>query len=479
MPTDLIYDISVEEERSEWGKCIHAPERMFEVVAGLLFKLATEKPDASQEVWLKRGLVIDYDMQAALFAFATQLLTAELCIDGGDMRLRQKPSNPCILQQEQGGDWVDVFDYSLCMASLGEAIDEISDQLGDDRVKDGIIGAPQQLEDLYRDFLDRYEGTSASYDPALTNMGGASDSAICAAIKEMVDQACRDSLNLKTAEADSIDRTALAVGVGIAIVGVLALFVTGGAAAAAAPAFFSSFFTAGSLAISSAVLGLTAASLAVWAQAVKDTSAATFNNGAAKNEIVCEWFAQLSGEEDISQEEYAAELDMSSASADAQSLYAALKPLMQDQAVYYAAFLKAWKRESQFNAAGIDSSCICEPPAFNIVAVPGWDHWVPEYRGRFGDDNEIHRWRITRTANTGFGSAVMSTAEAVAFEIVDDRIIEGNFTTKCNASLAPVGNPTQVELDDHFIHDTPVWQFYRVADGPMPQVWEVDVKLAP
>jgi hypothetical protein len=384
MPIDLIYDVSVEETLSEWGKCIHAPERMFEIVAGLLFKLATEKPDPSQEIWLKRELVIDFDLQAALFAFATQLLTAELCIEGGDMKLRQKPDNPCVLQQDQGGEWVDVFDYDACMGLLKETVQGIKDTQTDG----GIVGSVPTVQSIFDDYKARYVDTSASFNPILTNVDGATQGSICEALGQIVSQAVETSAAYKEEESESLSKAALAVGVGVAILGVLAVLVSGGIAAPGVVAFFSAYYSAGTIALASASLGLTAAGLSVWAQAVKDAAEELFGNPALQQEIVCAWYTGLRGQEDISLSDYTASIsgiDLGDVSADGVELWNVLSPLLS-QELYYMTFLKAWERSVQFGTAGIDPDCGCEDtPTVSFTPHNLGNPNVCTYKGKVGD----------------------------------------------------------------------------------------------
>lgn len=73
---------------------------------------------------LQRGLYYDYWNPAydginrgkqGIADIIAAIQTAEGCDMGDGMKLRQRPDNPCILQQYQGDVWVDVFDYSACI----------------------------------------------------------------------------------------------------------------------------------------------------------------------------------------------------------------------------------------------------------------------------------------------------------------------------------------------------------------------------
>lgn len=388
MPIDLIYDGSFEEEPSEWGKCIHAPEKMFQVVAGLLFKIATEKPDSSQEKWLRRDLQIDYEMQAALFAFATQCLTGDLCIEGGDMRLRQKPDNDCILQQDQGGEWVDVFDYSLCMQTVVDGIQSIRD----DTTIEGINQTPEQLRDFVQDYRDRVgeSGTSSDYDPDLTNTDGAGQGAICEALKTVIDNAIDASKTYKQEASDEVTRASLAIGVGVAIGAIAIALISGGVLGPAAAAFFAAYAGTGTAAAVATplVLGLTIAGLQAWAQAIKDTDAEILSNTEARDAIVCAWYTNLRYNTTVSFSDYSAAIDLTGATSETVALWGAIQPLVQQEA-YYVSFLRAWKRSASFASVGIDPECLCEDvPDCALSAING----SVEYMGKVGPNKD--KWRL-------------------------------------------------------------------------------------
>jgi hypothetical protein len=384
VPTDLIWDIAVDEEPSAYGKCIRAPESMFQEVAGILFKMATEKPDKRLASDLNRDLEENFDFQARLFAFATQLLTGRICTEDGDMRLRQKPDEPCILQQDQGGEWVDVFDYDLCMGLLKETVQDIKNN----QTGGGIAGSVPTVQSVFDDYKARYVDTSASFNPILTNVDGATQGSICEALGQIVSQAVETSAAYKEEESEGLSKAALAVGVGVAILGVLAVLVSGGIAAPSVVAFFSAYYSAGTIAIASASLGLTAAGLSVWAQAVKDAAEELFGNPSLQQEIVCAWYTGLRGQEDISLSDYTASIsgiDLGDVSADGVELWNVLSPLLS-QELYYMTFLKAWERSVQFGTAGIDPDCGCEDtPTVSFTPHNLSNPNVCTYRGKVGD----------------------------------------------------------------------------------------------
>jgi hypothetical protein len=98
-------------------------------------------------------------------------------IEVNGMKLRQSPENFCILQQEQGSEnWVDVFDYSLCVPE--SAADEIT-----------INQWIQEGSTLLSVLVELYDGTAESIDEDIeygqgndTNL----DKALCSALALMV-----------------------------------------------------------------------------------------------------------------------------------------------------------------------------------------------------------------------------------------------------------------------------------------------------
>jgi hypothetical protein len=403
MPIDLMYDISVEQDPQGYGKCIRAPEYVFRAVAGILLKLSTEKPDAGMANELNGFLVIDHAVQASFFSFALQCLGDALCGEssgGDDMLLRQKPDDTCILQQFQDDTWVDVFDYGLCFQAwqtIGQETDTIKDQ---------INGALPAAIDLWKDFQDKYTGTSASYDPALTIESGnelTNRAALCAALKEQLDNYVAQSIKGNQAFTESLSRGALAISGAMAIIAIVAALIAFPIAAPAVFAWLGTYLTVGTVAIAQASLGLSTVALAVWVQKVKDVDLAILQSDEAKDAILCIWYEALKNEEDISLEDYQTPLDMSSSSSDAQTLYDTIKPLI-DQGLSYAAFLKMWKQQIEFGAAGITLDlCTCEEyPIEFVIGSSSYPATGIEFKGINGANQAI--WELT-LESTGLNAA--------------------------------------------------------------------------
>lgn len=311
------------------------------------------------------------------------------------MKLRQKPSNPCIMQQEQfEGVWTDVFDYALC---LGDTLTEFAEEQSTlDTVKN-IVPIGQAF---WKDFQDRYTGTSASYDPALTIEAGnevTNRAALCAALKGQIDNYVQQSIKAKEHFTEDLSRAGVAIAATMSILAILALIASWGTAAPLLPAFFTAAFAAGNVAIMQGALGLSTAALAVWVQKVKDVDGAVLDDLGAREDILCVWYANLKDETDISDTKYAETLDMSGQSANAQALYQVIKPII-DQPLSYAAFLNAWKVQISYGGAGILLDlCTCEDTPIEVVAYDAsYDDTVIEFKGVNGSNQTI--WELTLPA---------------------------------------------------------------------------------
>lgn len=423
MPTNLLYDISVEETLSSHGKCIRAPESVFRMVAGMLYKLATEKPDSALINDLKGFLIVDHTVQAQFLSFAMQCLTDALCGEDEEMpqNLRTKPTDICVLQQEQEGDYVDVFDFGACLSTF---FDTLNSQQAQNQL---ATQAPALANSIMEDFNASYTGTSASVDPDLVISGasaGVNRSALCTALKTIVKGYADDSAKLKQEESENYNRASLltALGAGaIALVGAIAAIPTLGASAALSASLVA-YLGAGNLVLAGAVLGVTATGLSIYAQNVKDTSLAVFQDQAAINAVTCAWYLALKDQADISQTEYAAALTIPPTPPNAQALYDAIKPLIE-QTLSYAVFLRAWKQEIVTRAIvpTIVDSCECEATV-RLYATNGVDGVHLIYEGvTNGFDTYLLKARYTGHYAT-FGAM---SENNVPFYVVDYEVPAG------------------------------------------------------
>ena len=448
MPIDLIYDIVVERDDQECGKIIRAPEPVFQLVAGILLKMSTEKPDAAGIANLEGLLDVDHVTQASLFSFALQLFGATICaFEDSDMKLRQKPSDPCILQQLQDDEWVDVFDYAAClMPSLQESIET---QETIDKIKSGAVLA----NSIWQEFEDRYTGTSESFDPDLILTGddeGRNRAALCKTIGTLVRQyvdACR---KVKVETAEGINRGVLAIGIGVGIIALIGAILTAGASIPASLAFLAPYLTVGTLGLAGSVGGLTAAFLSAWVQQVKDTEIAVFDDQSAISDVICIWYTNLKDEEDISQEKFSETLSMDSESANAQALYQAINGLLI-QPLAYAAFLKTWKQEINLRKNGPlegELYCECDAPDLILAQIAGYENAIL-YEGKEGDYDV---YLLTSNFN-GFSRAIAVAASPGGyntFYVMEIDFVSGSFTPSVVYTLV------EPDVGYHYYTDEPV-----------------------
>lgn len=467
MPSDLIWDISVEKPSDACYKKIYASEEMFRFVAGTLLKIATEKPDKRLSSELMRDLESNYDFQASLFSFALQLFSDRICPEGGGMRLRQKSDFPCIWQQEQEPDvWVDIFDMSLCMSVITDSIQEIGGMIASQNMGDYL---PFAL-DLMTEYEDKYTGTSASFSPELILNGDdpvLARAALCETIKQQIVDMAQVSLKYKEDEAEAVDRASLLLGVGVAVVGILAALASIGTFGASLAAFT---LWAGGLgfgvvgAAAAGTAGLTVAGLQLWAQTTKDTAEAVFEDELSIDELACLWFNQLKENADISQTIYATEIDLSEAEQEnTVALYAALKPLIE-QELTYAAFLKLWQRNIQIGLAGISSTCECDPDVPEIVMInygPTWGSTTITYVGKSFEGWDIWELYLAAEGMNGGDSMWQALFETSMFRPKNVQVLSGAINT--GTSGTNMGGMTSGQFDP----DTSVqWFILSVTSFP-------------
>lgn len=393
MPIDLMYDISVETDETGHGKCIHAPESVFRQIAGILIKLATEKPDTGMARELNGLLEVDHITQAHFFAFALQCLGDALCSEDDPMpqNLRTKPDDSCVLQQEQGGEYVDVFDFGACLALWVDTIQQQTQEIETIRdLKEIIKKAPEDAEKLLEKFEDLYEGTSESYDPSLVNDTLGKKAALCNALREVINGYVIEAQRLKQQEIDGNNTGVVAIGVAAAILGLMGAALLFPPSAAAATTLYGAYITAGTAGMASGLLGVSGAALAGWTEIVKATSLPILQDNAAKEDILCVWYEALKNDNDISHSDFRASLDMSGQSANAQALFAVIDSLRQVD-LAYPAFLENWASKIAIGDAGaIYDECGCEDPGYEMVTMPGYNAIIDRLgTGSEGDVYEI------------------------------------------------------------------------------------------
>lgn len=441
------------------SRCISGTDEEFEVVANyLLSSVAIRWPDDTKLEGMNNIEDFNSFLRNAAHRIAVQMLSAiEYCneILGDDMKLRQKPGNPCVLQQEQfEGVWTDVFDYALCM---GDTItDALSDFSTEQEQVNQVKGALPIATDFWNDFMDRYTGTSASYDPALTITPGNQNTnraALCAALKEQLDNYVNQSIKAKEAFTEDLSRAGVAIALTMSILAILAIIVSWGTAAPLLPAFFTAAFSVGNAAIMQAGLGISTALLAVWVQKVKDVDGAILADETAKEDILCVWYEALKNEADVSMEDYQTELDMSGSSSNAQSLYQTIKPLI-DQELSYAAFLKGWKRQISFGEAGILLDlCTCENYPIEIENFAGYTGTVINFKGVNGSNQAIYELTLPSTGLNPSDAIVIRTFnQAVAYLHVymkDTQILSGSFSSLQSGGISREDTPGHYDPTFH------------------------------
>lgn len=361
-------------------------------------------------------------LRNSIARIARQLQIATItCLEIDDMRLRQKPGNDCILQQFQEGVWVDVFDYSLCMAPLIESVQ------GSD-VKSEINDAAELARQVMEDFNDLYTGTSASYNPKLTMDhadGPRRREALCEALYE-VSKGYRDaSKKLKENEAEGLNRASLALGIGVAVIGLLATLASFGLFGVAIGVYSLTLMGLGSTAIAGGVVGVTTVGLSAWAEYVRSAAKELFDDEAALREYACIWSENLEFLDDINASAFGMELDLGTPlNENVSSLDVVFYPL-RNEPLAYAAFLKVWSRSIEFSENGIDPQCPCNEAIIKIIPSPGWPASMVIYEGGYGD---YESYIITTSATPHYATGSIKAEDGSSlFYIIDAQPINGNW----------------------------------------------------
>lgn len=433
MPTDLIYDITVENDALECGKYIRAPEHVFRDVAGILLKIATEKPDISSIKDLRGPLFVDHETQANFFSFALQMFGDILCgISEDDVPVyhRQKPDNPCVWQELQEGVWVDVFDTSLCLVQALSNAQEDNKRVLDAEKAVSVAG------EIMEDFTSKYTGTSASYDAGLVITGPDEDrnrAALCTTLRSIVEKYAKEGANAKQQQIDGNNRASMLIGAGIAVVTLVAAIAaipSLGASAVWATAAISAMGGLGSVALGSAVSGVTAAGLSLWAETIRSTELVVLTDEAAINAVSCAWYNALEGQEDISQAEYAQELTIPALAPRAPALYAAIKPLIE-QELSYVQFLRAWGSEIAINQGlGEWDACACELDV-DLTEVTGNLTYV-------GKESGFDVYELTAVYTGHY--AVANATSVSGFYVRDIEVIGAAFTGPATTNFGVPGS---------------------------------------
>jgi len=129
------------------------------------------------------GSSVERELSAAhVNELRTILMTGNLSCGGEvEMRLRQKPTDPCVWQAsyDGGATWTDIFDNSLCAMSVIAATDPT------------VVVSFTQWQQLVVDLNEVYDGTQDSVAPTMEYDAGPNDEhrdlAKCIVIQQIVD----------------------------------------------------------------------------------------------------------------------------------------------------------------------------------------------------------------------------------------------------------------------------------------------------
>ncbi len=396
--TGIIWDNATVLSPVEEGLCIKATKTEFEAVASyLLSSLAKKWPDTNYIDDTDKP-ILDFNefLRNAASRIAVQMMAMlVICGDADDMKLRTSPDDECVLQQEQLGEWVDVFDFGACFDDHLATFQQSSDDMK------RIQSAPTDMGTVWKDYSDHYDGTTESIDPTLTTAGDEGETnktALCPAFQDLVKQLASDSLKVKLSEAEAGTKEASNIAIGMAVTGliaaILAIPFTGGLSLAA----YAGMGVTGAawLSLGIAAGSLTAAGIGLWATRAKDAANEVMTDTDAISELACIWWKQVRNESGgITQAVFAADIDLTDATDDhTADLYNVLQPLIQ-QPITHAVFLKLWKKEIQYLNAGIENDCGCPEDPPTILLGGSDDHSIIEFVG--WQDSTTQRFKVTNT----------------------------------------------------------------------------------
>lgn len=447
-------------------RCISAHPDSFALVAGMLLQWALSFPGSNLQDDLNRTLSIPPEQQErrdAVIQVARQLLKPDGCCDEDDMsfRLRNKPTNGCIIEQsfDDGATWSTAFDLSLCTiiasSNYSSNYSYVSNLLTDARA---------YTENLYT----VYDGDVTNIYPEAVYDGGATPEndfrnlALCYALERAVTVVCEGVIGA----IDQAEQTAalglLAIGAGV---GLLVLFTvaTGGLGLPAAIAAYASLGT-GATALTIGLVGAGTA-VASWMNAVvAEGNRAAYEDFDARQEVICKLYDELEGVT-LSESVYADALN-SHGLTGAAAIIADAMDGFNAIPENFAGFAALAKQAYAAVAAGIitDADCGCYDlivtrvdanpiPAILSISTDG---------GNFtGGDNRIvnspflmtidvspDAWVVTKVSITmAFGAATGATVtvDGVTYDLIRGTHI-GGATYVYDADIPSVPTNT-IELD--------------------------------
>ena len=293
-----------------------------------------------------------------------QFLTGDDCML---YRLRQKPTDACILQESiDGGEtWTDVFDFSACVT--------IQDKSYQIAIQNQVTNVQETFIDIYNSYTTNYAGLPSDVHPNLAPPAGddsALKAALCNAIFELVKKACDSAVSYYT---ESINQQQSEANFLLAVAG---FTLTAIALAAAIPSAGSSLVALGAVApLIAAGIGL-GAGLAnylvdFWQQHTIDQ----FQDTQAMDDVTCYLFECLEVG-DVSLEDFRTCLDGTITGANQQTILDFIEILFEHDATY-AAFLEKWSNNQEFAEAGINLHCPCVPEFYR--------NWIWDFSNGLGD----------------------------------------------------------------------------------------------
>ena len=264
-------------------------------------------------------------------------------------QLRQKPGDFCILQQslDGGSTWVDAFDFSLC-----EAIQDGSNSTT--QVNNFYTNNFQTFQNnVYNHYVENYVSSVTDIHPEL-GYGDSDDEfrddALCFALGKLIDSVCIAANEFFEGQAQTANDLQTSLAIAGAVIGIIALAASGvGTPAAALLATQAGLWAAG--------IGIGTALGSALYDHYLDTNQAAYNDGAAREELLCCLYGELQGA-NVDHADLIAAFSCTGLSANAQAIHDAAAILVNELATY-AAFTENMAIGFQSAKLGLLPSCPC------------------------------------------------------------------------------------------------------------------------
>jgi hypothetical protein len=268
-----------------------------------------------------------------------------------DYRLRQKPTDNCILQQsiDAGETWTDVFDFSLCAT--------IQDQSYQVMINNAVNNYIPTIQNIYNNYVSNYTGTPSSVYPELAIPAGdksAINAAYCNAIFHLV-RSLSDNAVAYYAEAVESGLNEFNFFVAISLFTVAAIGLAGAIPTGGASLTLTAM--AGNAALVAAGIGLGAGLINYAADYMKNHTVESFQDEAAREEVVCYLVEEVPASANTKDTLLAA-LTSHPLTGNA-AIIADFMAIILSADVEYAAFLEKWANNMEYADAGIELECPC------------------------------------------------------------------------------------------------------------------------